>query len=452
MTELGTPFYNKIFFCDIVGYSRLHPGKQVAAQSQLKASVEAALRQLGARLEEDVIALPTGDGMALNFLAPAPDAHLQAALLVLDQLRTAPDFKGPFELRVGLNSHADAWVLDVNGKRNVVGRGINMAQRVMDLGRDAQLLMHDRIRSDLDSLEAYRDRIVHIGDFTVKHGEILPVAQFLDPARPYISNERAQPRPPAGGQSVSDLIRARQNSTLLHVTLGSGDRDAVPIVEDHVLDHLDRFGSFQSLKVAASWVVAEMLDNGFTHAGLEPQDHLELRLDRTPRDLRISVEQPNRGSFDLRAILSNPDKQDSFMQLMRNAGLQWSAALNGGNVILELAVPLDFRIPDPPASAQSDPARHPLVAAFHAGRVDETNWEDFSQWVIGQAQAAAEQGVPLVLDLRAIGYMSSRGLRALTLARRATPDVDITLAGVGERLAEIFSISRYDRLFRVLRD
>jgi anti-anti-sigma factor len=87
------------------------------------------------------------------------------------------------------------------------------------------------------------------------------------------------------------------------------------------------------------------------------------------------------------------------------------------------------------------------------GRVDETTWEAFSAHLTAAVHEAAAAGAPLVLDLSGLDYMSSRGLRALTIARReageATP---IILAAPNDRMREIFAISRYDKLFKIVDD
>ncbi|MGZ3378147.1 MAG: STAS domain-containing protein [Phenylobacterium sp.] len=85
------------------------------------------------------------------------------------------------------------------------------------------------------------------------------------------------------------------------------------------------------------------------------------------------------------------------------------------------------------------------------GRVDETTWEAFSQALTSAVrEAAAAGGLPLVVDLSGLDYMSSRGLRALTMAKReAGETVHITLAAPNERMREILAISRYDKLFNV---
>jgi anti-anti-sigma factor len=84
------------------------------------------------------------------------------------------------------------------------------------------------------------------------------------------------------------------------------------------------------------------------------------------------------------------------------------------------------------------------------GRVDETTWEVFSTQLIAAVREAAEAGLPLVVDLAKLEYMSSRGLRALTIGRREAGDaVKITLAAPNERMREILAISRYDKLFTI---
>lgn len=85
------------------------------------------------------------------------------------------------------------------------------------------------------------------------------------------------------------------------------------------------------------------------------------------------------------------------------------------------------------------------------GRVDETTWEAFSEALTSAVREAAAAGdLPLVVDLSGLDYMSSRGLRALTMAKReAGETVRITLSGPNERMREILAISRYDKLFEI---
>lgn len=87
------------------------------------------------------------------------------------------------------------------------------------------------------------------------------------------------------------------------------------------------------------------------------------------------------------------------------------------------------------------------------GRVDETTWEAFLAHLNDAVREAAGAGATLVIDLSGLDYMSSRGLRALTMARReAGESVAITLAAPNARMREILAISRYDKLFAIVDD
>jgi anti-sigma B factor antagonist len=85
------------------------------------------------------------------------------------------------------------------------------------------------------------------------------------------------------------------------------------------------------------------------------------------------------------------------------------------------------------------------------GRVDEGSWEGFLGFLNIAIGEAAEAGLPMILDLSGIDYMSSRGLRALTLARKEAEakGIALTLARPNEMLREILSMSRYDKIFTV---
>src|SRR4029453_2943363 len=97
------------------------------------------------------------------------------------------------------------------------------------------------------------------------------------------------------------------------------------------------------------------------------------------------------------------------------------------------------------------PAEGILVATVH-GRVDESTWEAFADRMTSAIdQAAAEKLSELMLDLTNLDYMSSRGLRVLTMAKRQADGagLTLTLAAPNEVMREILAISRYDKLFHI---
>jgi anti-anti-sigma factor len=88
-----------------------------------------------------------------------------------------------------------------------------------------------------------------------------------------------------------------------------------------------------------------------------------------------------------------------------------------------------------------------------SGRVDEDTWRDFSARLNAAVGEAAGAGLPLVLDLSELEFMTSKGLRALTVAKKeAAGAVTITLAAPNLTMRRILSISRYDMLFPVVDD
>lgn len=86
------------------------------------------------------------------------------------------------------------------------------------------------------------------------------------------------------------------------------------------------------------------------------------------------------------------------------------------------------------------------------GRVDEATWEAFGSGLSEAIEQARQSSLDkVIIDLSELDYMSSRGLRALTVAKREgdAAGLTIVLAAPNEVMAEILAISRYDKLFTI---
>ena len=83
-----------------------------------------------------------------------------------------------------------------------------------------------------------------------------------------------------------------------------------------------------------------------------------------------------------------------------------------------------------------------------SGRVDESTADEFRENLLGAMDTGPDTAV---IDLGGVEYMSSRGLRTLTLAQRASQQhgTTIVLARPNETMREILAISRYDMVFKV---
>ena len=148
-----------VLFLDIIEYSR----KPVAEQLQLK---QAFNRSLATALEQvpqrDRIILDTGDGAAVTFMGDPEDA-LFAALTVRNMAAEVP-------VRLGVNLGPVRLVKDLNGQMNIIGDGINVAQRIMSFARPGQLLVSRSFYEVVSCLSRdYLNLFRHEGSRTDKH-------------------------------------------------------------------------------------------------------------------------------------------------------------------------------------------------------------------------------------------------------------------------------------------
>ena len=86
------------------------------------------------------------------------------------------------------------------------------------------------------------------------------------------------------------------------------------------------------------------------------------------------------------------------------------------------------------------------------GRVDESTWEAFGGGLSEAVREASRSGLAnIIIDLSDLDYMSSRGLRVLTVAKREADEagISVSLASPNDVMREILAISRYDKLFTI---
>ncbi len=119
-----------VLFVDIPEYSKCTVAEQLQLKRVFSRVMTHALEPVP---ENDRILLDTGDGAAATFLGPPEDAMF-AALALRENQDHLP-------LRMGINLGPVRLMNDLNGQLNIVGDGINVAQRVMDFADPGQLLV-----------------------------------------------------------------------------------------------------------------------------------------------------------------------------------------------------------------------------------------------------------------------------------------------------------------------
>jgi len=154
-----------VLFMDLVGYSKLLLDEQRELLQRLTEIVRNTEQVRAAEAADKLLRLPVGDGMALVFFN-SPEAPVQCAIEISKKLKQYPQMK----LRMGIHSGPVNEVRDVNGRPNVAGAGINIAQRVMDCGDAGHILVSKRLAEDLAHSRQWRTYLHDLGECAVKHG------------------------------------------------------------------------------------------------------------------------------------------------------------------------------------------------------------------------------------------------------------------------------------------
>ena len=161
-----------VLFLDIVGYSKLLIEEQKERLGQLT-DIVLATAQVREATNEQLVRLPTGDGMALVF-RNSSEEPARCALEIARALKDHPEIA----LRMGIHSGPVSEVTDLNGRTNIAGAGINMAQRVMDCGDAGHILLSRRVAEDLEQYGHWKAQLHDLGECEVKHGLRLGVVNL----------------------------------------------------------------------------------------------------------------------------------------------------------------------------------------------------------------------------------------------------------------------------------
>jgi TolB-like protein/class 3 adenylate cyclase/Tfp pilus assembly protein PilF len=164
-----------VLFIDIVAYSKMASDDQRAAIEKLNQIVQSTDEFRKEESANRLLKLATGDGMALIFYH-SPEDPVECALEIS---RAIKEQHSHLRLRMGVHSGPVSGVVDVNGRANVAGAGINLAQRVMDCGDAGHILLSKRVAEDLEQFKHWRPHLYHIGECEVKHGEKIEIVNLF---------------------------------------------------------------------------------------------------------------------------------------------------------------------------------------------------------------------------------------------------------------------------------
>ena len=185
-----------VAFLDIAKFSE----KATMDQKAIVESFTTELRALldgymsGSEIEDPpILTLPTGDGAALVFMQERADSctvdvpiAICRRMLLWTQKFHEKEKNLTVSLRVGLNYGPVLMIRDLNGRINVCGKTVNVAQRIMDAADPNQLLVSDGFiahfvgpdRNVLRFIDHGAEAELNIADeveVVVKHGRTVQV-------------------------------------------------------------------------------------------------------------------------------------------------------------------------------------------------------------------------------------------------------------------------------------
>jgi serine/threonine protein kinase len=176
LDSLNKNVMGTIMFLDLVAYSTHSVEQQVAIKTLFNELITKALAGISASSR---IMLDTGDGAAICFLGD-PEEVLQTALLLRDLM--LQKYGQKFSMRVGLHLGPVRMLKDLNDRINVVGDGINVAQRIMDFSAANQITVSRAYYDVISRISAGGEAMFEfLGARLDKHNRSHEIYSLVDP-------------------------------------------------------------------------------------------------------------------------------------------------------------------------------------------------------------------------------------------------------------------------------
>ena len=145
LDQANRTFICSVVFVDLVGYSKKSVAEQISVKDRFTDLLSDSLKDIPVN---ERIVLDTGDGAAMSFLGDPEDA-LFVAMNLRDSLKNAMSESAGAAGRdddeglicIGINLGPVKLVKDINGHPNIIGDGINVAQRIMSFAKPGQVVV-----------------------------------------------------------------------------------------------------------------------------------------------------------------------------------------------------------------------------------------------------------------------------------------------------------------------
>lgn len=219
LDQANRTFICSVVFVDLVGYSKKSVAEQITLKDRFTALLSESLKDIAVN---DRIILDTGDGAAMSFLGDPEDA-LFVAMNLRDSLKDATsssdgaagrDEDGKGLICIGINLGPVKLIKDINGHPNIIGDGINVAQRIMSFAKSGQIVVSRSYYDVVSCLSGEYAKLFHYeGSRTDKHvreHEVYLVGESesaFKEAKSGMENRAAQTNPRARAKANGAAVR-----------------------------------------------------------------------------------------------------------------------------------------------------------------------------------------------------------------------------------------------------
>ena len=236
-----------IVFTDIVGYSKCPVDQQITIKDHFNGLIGDAIANTD---ESERVVIDTGDGIALCFLGDPEEAIISTMELRAELVSQSQSAPVPYEVRTGINLGPVRLVTDINGRFNVLGDGINVAQRVMSFAGPSQVLVSRAFYDVAWCLsDEYSSLFQYFGLRKDKHERehILYEVVVREPGEAVTQAPEPQPEV----EEYTRVIRSRLESDTAPLAQADWEPEVLRQIENDLMDYIGPLAKVVVRKEAA---------------------------------------------------------------------------------------------------------------------------------------------------------------------------------------------------------
>jgi hypothetical protein len=238
-----------VVFTDIVGYSKCPVNQQIDIKEHFNQLIS---ESIAATVESERVVIDTGDGIALCFLGDPEHAIVSSMDLRAEVVLQSRGAQIPYEVRTGINVGPVRLVTDINGRFNVLGDGINVAQRVMSFASPNQVLASRAFYDVVWCLsDSYSNLFQYYGVRKDKHEREHVLYEVITSEPDPVTIGQTQTEPPPVMEEYTRVIRSRLANETAPISGASWDAEVLRRIENELMLYIGPLAKVVVRKEAA---------------------------------------------------------------------------------------------------------------------------------------------------------------------------------------------------------